>query len=263
MFEVNTIKIHRAQPSVARVLYLGDDDMDRAAVYLGCILFKENYSFHYIPSTSLFPNDLVLDFFDLLIISDYPAKNFQPRQFERIEKWVEDGGSLLMIGGWESFSGLNLEYTATPLKSLLPVNMLDHDDRCNLCHGCLILPVEEHEVTRGLNWEAPPVIGGFNRVSLKAGAELILKGHTVHLEYHQGLGYRLDDETLPMLASMAVGHGRATALMFDLAPHWIGGMVDWYQKRVTIRFNDLFVEVGDQYYQFVANLLRFCSRKER
>ena len=37
----------------------------------------------------------------------------------------------------------------------------------------------------------------------------------------------------PVLVIGTAGHGRAAAFASDIAPHWVGGFVDWGDSRVT------------------------------
>ena len=65
-----------------------------------------------------------------------------------------------------------------------------------------------------------------------------------------------------MLVLGAADRGRTAALMTDLAPHWVGGFVDWGDgERVTAQAPGSWqIEVGNLYAQFVANLLAWTGQ---
>ena len=51
------------------------------------------------------------------------------------------------------------------------------------------------------------------------------------------------------------GKGRTAALATDVAPHWVGGLVDWGDRRVVQDVAGGFIDVGNWYAQFFRNLL--------
>ena len=247
-----------------RILYAGDDDLDRAAQYLGSIIGEQGYTFDYIASTLRFPDGVRLSTYQLLILSDYPSARFTTAQMHDIVRYVRHGGSLLMIGGWESFSGLQKEYCHSPLAEILPVHMKSDDDRRNLCQGCVVLPKDpDHPVVHALRWDAPGIIGGYNVLQPKRGAVTSIVGRRLVIT---AKGKRVsaiaEPKEIPLLVSWKIGEGLCTALAFDLAPHWVGGFVDWGKKRVRVEFNGAWIEVGNYYHQFVAMLLSYCSRRD-
>ena len=222
-------------------------------MYLAAILYQQQCPFDYIPSTQQFPNDLRFDEYKLIIFSDYPRHNLTNQHLETIEQFVRDGGNFLMIGGWESFTGLNKEYTDTILCDILPVKLLPSDDRVNLAQGCIVSPaVENHPVIDGIDWQKPGIIGGYNRIFPKKESTIILHGN--HLSINQ-MKVVITTETVPLLIEGRYFEGKSGALAFDLAPHWIGGLVDWGNQRVHIDFNNDFIEIGNLYHQFVSNLI--------
>ena len=56
--------------------------------------------------------------------------------------------------------------------------------------------------------------------------------------------------------------GRTAALATDLAPHWVGGLVDWGDgERVVAQAPGSWpIEVGNFYAQFIANLLTWTGQ---
>ena len=43
------------------------------------------------------------------------------------------------------------------------------------------------------------------------------------------------------------GYGRTAALATDVAPHWVGGLVDWGDQRITQKVTEDSIEVGNWY----------------
>ncbi|MCX6137412.1 MAG: glutamine amidotransferase [Ignavibacteriales bacterium] len=251
-------------PAAPRILYAGDDDLDRAAQYLGSIIGEQGYTFDYIASPLRFPDGVRLSTYNLLILSDYPSARFSNTQLNNIAQYVLEGGSLLMVGGWESFSGLQKEYNQTPLADILPVRMKPGDDRRNVSQGCVVLPHgADHPIVRALRWDLPAIIGGYNAVMPKGGATTSIVGRLLAITAKgKRISAAVHQREVPLLVHWKVGRGMCTALAFDLAPHWVGGFVDWGKKRVRVDFNGAFIEVGNYYHRFVTTLLSFCSRKD-
>jgi len=241
-----------------RILFCGDDDLDRAALYLAAILYEQQYAFDYISSTLKFPDDLQLHRYRLIILSDYPRVNISDHQLTSIEKFVRDGGHILMIGGWESFAGLQNEYNNTIMRDVLPVEMLAKDDRVNLSQGCVVLPAAaQHPVTENIDWNRPGIIGGYNQLIPKKDTTVILKGQHLSIALGNHPHLTLNEEEIPLLIEGSYFNGKSGALAFDLAPHWIGGLVDWGNRRKRIDFNGEFIEVGDLYHRFVSKLIAY------
>lgn len=155
-----------------------------------------------------------------------------------------------------------------------------------------------HPALQGLPWQdRPPTIGGLNRFTPKPGAELLLAGLSFRaksaatpgwIQAAEGFveGWLLPPkvkETLtqvspfrnpwqgdilfdlqavhPVLAVGTAGQGRTAAFASDIAPHWVGGFVDWGETRVTGQAPGApAVEVGSSYAQFWKQLLMWAGR---
>ena len=256
---MNPLELRRfIQGSEKKILFCGDDDLDMAANYLGSIINEEGYDMDYVPSPLPFPNNISPEDYDLIILSDYPREQIPDDILQDIADYVRNGGSLLMIGGWESFTGLNIEYKDSPIEDILPVMISVKDDRRNYDQGIAVLPCEKmHPVTNDLAWDRPAVIGGYNEFIPKEDAQLVLCGQKLILSFENDTPKaQINHDKIPLLVYGKMGMGKSAALAFDLAPHWVGGFVDWGQERKHVEFGDGFIEVGDQYYRFVGNLLK-------
>ena len=155
--------------------------------------------------------------FDVVVLSDIGSNSFllcdetflhSQRSVNRLSllaDFVRGGGGLLMVGGYMSFSGIDgrARYGASPLADVLPVTMLDHDDRVEVPEGAVArLQALDHEMLGGLpeDW---PMLLGYNRVAAKHDATVVA---------------RVGAD--PLLVTGVAGAGRAAAFASDCAPHW-------------------------------------------
>lgn len=155
--------------------------------------------------------------YDLICLSDIGADAFllhpdmvksgrpRPNRLRLLKEYVEGGGALLMIGGWMSFAGLEgkARYSGTAIEEILPVTCSSHDDRQEIPEGAhprVVMPA--HPVVKDVPGPWPFVLG-YNRVSPKAGAAIVLAV--------------ADD---PLLCVWDWKAGRTGAFMTDCAPHW-------------------------------------------
>ncbi|MFQ5731480.1 MAG: glutamine amidotransferase [Planctomycetaceae bacterium] len=244
------------------VLYLGDTHLRGAAAYLAGLMHSWGWSFDYVPgetsaNASLFENDR-----PLYVLSDYPAAHLTVDVQQRIVDDVSAGAGLLMIGGWDSFHGSGGNWDGTPVGEALPVAIASADDRVNCDHPLVVAKTAEHPAVDGLPWdERPPLIGGFNRVAPRRGATLLLEAR--HFSAHRD-GDEFSFEPAgsdPLLIVGERGRGKTAALATDVAPHWVGPLVDWGDARVITGAPEADeVEVGDLYAKFLRQLLTWLRR---
>lgn len=174
-----------------------------------------------VPSTAA-----ALQKYDTIIISDVGANSFLlgrktfnqseivPNKLQAIKEYVDGGGSLLMVGGYMSFTGIDAKsrYAESPLKDCLPVVMLPHDDRVEIPEGIVPVKTQKHPITNDLSEEWPRLLG-YNKFSAKESGETLAS-----------VGQD------PLLVIGTCGKGRTAAFASDLAPHWAPPeFVDWNQ----------------------------------
>ena len=255
-----------------RILYAGDTHLAGAAAYLAGVLTHAGLAFNYVPSAAPLRPSLEKAEPSLYVISDYPVKNLTDADFRRIVGDVDRGGGLLMIGGWESFHGAAGEYHQSPLAELLPVRMRASDDRVNAPQPCLLEKLTDHPILNGLPLEHPPGVGGYNLVRPKDDAEVLLAARHFAVDVHQR-GDSKDrvrndrftneftfspGEPAPLLVVGRHGRGRAAAFTSDVAPHWVGGLVDWGPERVRAQAPGANqVDVGSHYAELFTRLVRW------
>jgi uncharacterized membrane protein len=138
--------------------------------------------------------------------------------------------------------------------------MLSEDDRVNSSQPWIIEKKEEHPILSGLPFdEYPSYVGGFNRLTKKEmSAELLsLRELTISSAFDRTL--RIETRgSVPLLVVGAYGVGRTAAFASDVAPHWVGGFVDWGEQRITTRAQGSEeVEVGSDYVTFFSRLVEW------
>lgn len=158
-----------------------------------------------------------LDGFDVVVLSDIGSNSFllsdetflrserTPNKLGVLADYVRGGGGLVKVGGYMSFTGIDARarFGMSPLAPVLPVTMLDHDDRVEVPEGLhATFDAPEHPVLGGTppDW---PMLLGYNRVVARPDATVIARHG--------------DD---PLLVARTVDSGRTVAFMSDLAPHW-------------------------------------------
>ncbi len=158
-----------------------------------------------------------LEQFDVVVLSDIGANSFllTDETFLRSERsvnrlailadYVRDGGGLVMVGGYMSFSGIDgrARFGMSPLADVLPVEMLHHDDRVEVPEGLEAeIDLPDHAVLGGTpaQW---PILLGYNRVIAKRDSTVVARHG--------------DD---PLLVVGRAGAGNTVAFAPDFAPHW-------------------------------------------
>jgi len=246
-----------------KVLYLGDTTLQTAASYLAGVMLHHDIDFDYVASDIAFDPACLSHNYDAIIISDYMSTQFAQGSFEAIVDRVRSGMGLLMIGGWESFTGLGGDYHNTPLADILPVVMKGIDDRVNSSSPCMIGPDCDHPITQGLPFaEHAAAINGYNQFRAKEHATTVLSLKRYTATYADGdFQFTLRDHD-PLLVVDTVGSGRVACYAGDVAPHWAGGFVDWGDRRHVLQADGAEeVEVGNWYVEFFGNLVKWVAQK--
>lgn len=242
------------------ILYFGDTSLSGAARYLSGVMHNGGYEFDYIASDK----KISLNYLGkrkLFILSDYPYKNLDYDVEEEIIKQVKGGAGLLMIGGWESFCGLGGDWNKSKISELLPVNILSKDDRINCSQQTIIIKNLNHPIIDKLPWKSPPSIGGFNQVISKKESLIILSAQTFKVSVKKDEFQFKKIKKYPLLIVGEYGSGRTATLTTDVAPHWVGGFVDWGNKRIKAKApRSEQIEVGNFYMQFFSNLVSWTAK---
>ena len=140
----------------------------------------------------------------LLLHPDVFSKSIRmPNRCALIRDYVRQGGALMMVGGYMSFSGVDAKakYGYTPVQEVLPVECLRCDDLAEHPEGVTPKVVKEHPAIKGLGeW---PHFLGYNRTFAKTDSEIVM---TINGD--------------PFLVFGNFGKGRSAAFTSDCAPHW-------------------------------------------
>jgi uncharacterized membrane protein len=110
-----------------------------------------------------------------------------------------------------------------------------------------------------LPWDEPPGIGGFNAIKAKPGTETLLEAVQFAVRRNGGQFDFVRAQQWPLLVVGQHCRGRTAALAVDPAPHWVGGLVDWGDRRVVVEVAGQTIEVGNWYVQFFGNLLTWTG----
>lgn len=249
----------------APILYCGDTSLESAASYLAGLLSHFGWDFDYVPSHVKMTPDLLARPHSLIILSDYPALQFEAAHQQMVIEQVERGTGLLMIGGWESFHGFGGNWDTAPLARVLPVEISKQDDRVNFDQPALLHPAAKDRKLWGLPWfERPPTVGGLNQFQPRSESEVWLMATRYSPRFDVATGsiqWPTSGESFPALVTSSFGQGRTAAFATDVAPHWVGGFVDWGPTRVTAQAPGAqAIEVGGSYATFWQQLLSWTGR---
>jgi len=213
---------------------------------LSAALRASGFELAYLPNHQAvrdFPRTLdALQAWDVVILSDIGSDTLllHPETFgggrvsgdplSALRDWVGEGGGLLMIGGYLSFTGFmgQARYGMTALADALPVLLMPTDDRVERPDGVaptVDASVEDFGVLDGIKGPWPTFLG-YNRfvarprtsVPLRVGAD-------------------------PFLVLGEHGAGRVAAFASDCSPHW--GSTSFTEWR--------------HYRRFWANLVRWLA----
>lgn len=158
-----------------------------------------------------------LEQYDVVVVSDIGANSFlltdetflrsqlTVNRLQLLADYVELGGGLVMVGGYLSFSGIDgrARYGRSPLARVLPVHVLDRDDRVEVPEGVVATFDEpEHAVLGGTPAAWPPLLG-YNEIVAKPESTVVARAGQD-----------------PLLVVGQAGLGHAVAFASDLAPHW-------------------------------------------
>lgn len=120
-------------------------------------------------------------------------------------EWTRAGGGLMMAGGYLSFQGFQARanFARSPIAEVLPVSMLDCDDRAEKPQGAACRVVApDHEIGAAWSGTAPALLG-YNVVTAKPDAQVVAT---------------VDDDVL--IATGEFGAGRSLVWTSDIGPHW-------------------------------------------
>jgi len=164
--------------------------------------------------------------YDCVILSDIGANTLllpdetfsrsvrKPNRCNLLKDYVNEGGALVMVGGYLTFSGVDAKgkWQDTAVQDVLPVEVLNVDDRMEHCEGVVPEVVSEHDALKGLPEQWPNLLG-YNKTIAKEDASVPVL---------------IDGD--PLVAFGTFGEGRSAVFTSDCAPHWAPlEFVEWDQ----------------------------------
>lgn len=183
-------------------------------------LTKAEYEVEFIPNhlaAEDFPFELEkLKEYDVVILSDIGANTLllskatflegkkTPNRLKLIKEYVMQGGGFCMIGGYLSFTGIDAKanFKSTAIADILPIEMLDVDDRVESCEGVSPKILEDHMIFKGIPKKWPHFLGYNKTMAIDSGQVIAT----------------IDDD--PFVAIKEVGEGRIAIFSSDCSPHW-------------------------------------------
>lgn len=161
----------------------------------------------------------------LLLTEDVFAKGKRmPNRLELVKEYVENGGGFAMMGGYMSFQGIDgkSKYAHTALADILPIKMMESDDRLETPEGVYPTIVDEnHPILDGISKEWPHFLG-YNML-FETDPKYVIAKCNEHV----------------FMAGRDYGKGRTFVFASDIAPHWGSPeFLDWES------YNTLFTNIA-------------------
>ncbi|SKC83531.1 glutamine amidotransferase [Maledivibacter halophilus] len=140
----------------------------------------------------------------LLPHATFTKSEKRPNRCELIKEYVAQGGGFCMIGGYMSFTGIDAKtrYGETAIADILPVKMLEKDDRVESPEGIVPEIIKEHEILSDIPKQWPFFLGYNKTMEIPEGTVLA----------------RINND--PFIAIREYGDGKTAAFTSDCAPHW-------------------------------------------
>ena len=157
--------------------------------------------------------------YDVIMFANIDINGFNPPLSEDnmkdIRKFVEEGGTFIMAGGYGSFGGYDgslypwiVGYDGTPIEEILPVEIIQHGNTCWKDFVPRVL--KKHFLTNGI-FQNHPTMHGLNLVEAKPESIVLAD----------------DGEGNPFLVIWKYGKGRALAFTSDIGPGWGSDYISW------------------------------------
>jgi uncharacterized membrane protein len=140
----------------------------------------------------------------LLPVATFTQSKRMPNRCNVIKAFVENGGGLIMVGGYLTFSGVDGKgkWQDTAVQDVLPVKIMATDDRSEHCEGITPVVCQDHSILSDIKGEWPHLLG-YNKTVAKDEAGVLVK---------------VGDD--PLIALGSFGSGRSAVFTSDCAPHW-------------------------------------------
>lgn len=126
-------------------------------------------------------------------------------RLDAIAAYVKNGGGFAMMGGYMSFSGIDgkAKYAGTSVEEILPIGILQTDDRVEAPQGVQPRTEGAHPILDGIDGEIPLLLG-YNKLVEQEKDAVLLRAENGDV----------------IAAAGEYGSGRTFAFASDIAPHW-------------------------------------------
>lgn len=146
----------------------------------------------------------------LLLTPESRAGRRSVNRLDLLREWVEQGGGLMMAGGYCSYQGVDgrAMYGGTGVEWCLPVQCINGPDAVEAPEG---LDPDVRQADHPIIADLPqpfPFVLGMNRVIPRNQSDVVLS-------------CKRRNGSLPLLVAGGYGHGRSLAWTTDIGPHWL------------------------------------------
>lgn len=147
----------------------------------------------------------------LLVTPEARAGRVGVNRLELLKAYVENGGGLLMAGGYMGYQGMfgTAGFHDTALEEVLPVRCFPWRDGLEAPEGLHPTVQYRHPILTGIDKPMPPILG-LNRVDFRQDGTSRL---AVTCAYR--------GKKWPLLATREYGRGKTVAWTTDIGPHWL------------------------------------------
>lgn len=148
----------------------------------------------------------------LLVTPDTRAGRTTVNRLELLKTYVENGGGLVLAGGYMGFQGMfgTARFYDTAVEDVLPIRCLPYSDGLEAPEGLTATVLQkDHPLLGGIEGTWPPILG-LNKLDFRTDGSSQLVA---------SCSYR--GTNWPLLASRQYGKGRSVAWATDIGPHWL------------------------------------------
>ena len=171
----------------------------------------------------------------LLVTPDARAGRVGVNRLELLKSYVENGGGLMLAGGYLGFQGMfgNGRFYNTAVEDVLPVRCLPSFDGLEVPEGLeTSILLGSHSVFDGIDEPFPPILG-LNKVEFRQdGSSQILASCS-----YRGTSW-------PLLATRDYAKGRTVAWTTDIGLHWLSQSFLEWPHYATLMANIVFWLAG-------------------
>ena len=157
-----------------RILFLNwvGTDKEKVSEFYGTLnVIRENQLDYSLDFPSSFEK---LKEYDVVVFDDVSSARFTPEQLKWVKRFWEEGGGIVMLGGWASFAGhdtdTHLGYKGTAVEGILPVKLGGVPD--DGLYPIFTVKNSDHPVMKNIPWGRIKLTG-YNKVEVKPESQVL------------------------------------------------------------------------------------------